>query len=128
MSLATAKCPFCDPEQHRVVFTTSGGLVLRDGYPLTDGHTLVVPRVHVQSLFELDDVTQAALWNLVAEVRLRLKTDWGVDAFNIGINDGIAAGQTISHAHIHVVPRRTGDVKDPRGGLRWIIPERAKYW
>ena len=68
------------------------------------------------------------MWEFVARVREDLKIRLRVDAFNIGLNDGRAAGQTVMHAHIHVVPRRDGDVPDPRGGIRWVIPEKADYW
>lgn len=68
------------------------------------------------------------MWKLVAEVRSRLTDDLQPDGFNIGLNDGEAAGQTVMHAHIHVIPRWKGDVPDPRGGVRWIIPDKARYW
>ena len=90
-----------------------------DAHPLTEGHTLVVPR----SLAE-----QQGIWKLVAEVRERLLTSLKPDGFNIGFNDGLAAGQTVEHAHVHVIPRRTGDVPDPRGGIRWVIADNAAYW
>lgn len=99
-----------------------------DAYPLTDGHTLVIPRKHVASIYELNAEEQAAVWSLVAQVREQPLTGMKPDAFNIGVNDGLAAGQTVEHAHVHIIPRRKGDVPDPRGGIRWIIAEKAKYW
>jgi diadenosine tetraphosphate (Ap4A) HIT family hydrolase len=95
---------------------------------LTEGHTLVIPRKHVSSIYELTAEEQSAIWSLVAEVRERLLTGLKPDAFNIGLNDGLAAGQTVEHAHVHVIPRRKGDVPDPRGGIRWIIDDKANYW
>ena len=92
------------------------------------GHTLVVPRRHVASVFDLAPEEYAALWALVAAVRARLAASTGADGFTIGVNDGVAAGQTVGHAHVHVIPRRAGDVGDPRGGVRWVLPERAGYW
>ena len=89
-----------------------------DNYPLTEEHTLVVRTEHVGSIFDLSLSGQHDLWSLVAEVRAALARDLGVSAFNIGLNDGSAAGQTIDHAHIHVIPRRWGDVRDPRGDVR----------
>jgi diadenosine tetraphosphate (Ap4A) HIT family hydrolase len=103
-------------------------MVLWDAFPVTEGHTLVVPRQHVASIYELSAEEQAALWAVVAEARGRLNDDLHPDGFNIGLNDGEAAGQTILHSHIHIIPRRDGDVADPRGGVRWIIPEKARYW
>ena len=122
------QCPFCELDPEKAWFDTEHGLVIRDGFPISEGHTLVIPRFHVSSLFDLDSETQAALWKLVAEVRRRLTDELEPDGFNIGLNDGEAAGQTVMHAHIHVIPRWKGDVPDPRGGVRWIIPDKARYW
>lgn len=104
------------------------GLVLWDGFPVSEAHSLVVPRQHVASLFDLPQNTQAGLWALTARVRDALRERTGVSAFNIGINDGAAGGQTVAHAHIHIIPRRHGDVDDPRGGIRWVLPQQADYW
>ena len=88
----------------------------------------MIPRLHVKSLYELGVEDQDAVWELVSRVRQEYKERFGVHAFNIGINDGSEAGQTIEHAHVHVIPRRHGDVPDPRGGIRNIIPGKARYW
>ena len=104
------------------------GVVMWCGFPVTEGHSLVVPKKHVASIYELSADEQAALWALVAEARQWLQDQSHPDGFNIGVNDGAAAGQTVAHAHIHVIPRRTGDVPDPRGGIRWVIPDKARYW
>jgi diadenosine tetraphosphate (Ap4A) HIT family hydrolase len=121
-------CPFCELDEDRVWLENDTAIVLWDAFPLTEGHTLVVPRQHVASLYELPADAQAALWALVGEARNRLNDELQLDGFNIGLNDGEAAGQTILHVHIHIIPRRDGDVADPRGGVRWIIPEKARYW
>ena len=76
----------------------------------------------------LSEEDQAALWRLVALVRGKLAAELKPDGFNVGVNDGPAAGQTVLHAHVHVIPRRKGDVADPRGGVRWIMPAKARYW
>jgi len=103
-------------------------LAVFDGFPVAEGHTLVVPKRHVASLFDLSDDEQAALWRLVSSVRAKLVAGLKPDGFNVGVNDGVAAGQTVMHAHIHVIPRRSGDVADPRGGVRWVVPGKAAYW
>jgi len=95
---------------------------------VTDGHMLVIPRKHVSSIYELAIEKQNAVWELVTQVREHLLTGLKPDAFKIGVNDGLAAGQTIEHAHVHIIPRRKGDVPDPRGGIRWIIDDKANYW
>ena len=100
----------------------------RDGYPVAQGHTLVVPRLHVPSVFDLAPEAQAAVWKMVAQVRAQLIDELHPDGFTIGFNDGVAAGQTVMHAHVHVIPRWNGDVADPRGGVRWVIPDKAAYW
>jgi len=111
-----------------LVASTPTAIAIRDAFPLSEGHTLVIPRRHVLSLFELSPDEQVDAWRLVAQVRAELAKQFSPDAFNIGLNDGAAAGQTVPHAHIHVIPRYRGDVPDPRGGVRWVIPQKAAYW
>lgn len=126
--MAQIQCPFCTLDAARIVLENEFALALPDGFPVTEGHTLVVPRRHAASLFDLPDEEEAALWKLVALVRGKLLTELRPDGFNVGLNDGQAAGQTVMHAHVHVIPRRKGDVPDPRGGVRWIMPAKARYW
>ena len=123
-----SECPFCDLPAERVWMEEDLVLATPDMYPAADGHSLVLPRRHVQSIFELDDEEWQALWALVDAVRLALVGRHRPDGFTIGINDGLAAGQTIPHAHVHVIPRHLGDVPDPTGGLRGILPHKARYW
>ena len=99
-------CPFCLLNTTRKWIENEHAIAFPDAYPLTNGHMLVIPRKHVSSVYELTADEQSAVWDLVAEVRQRLLTGLTPDAFNIGVNDGLAAGQTIEHAHIHVIPRR----------------------
>ena len=121
-------CPFCELKSSRITAASEYAIAFRDAFPLTEGHTLVVPRQHVDCIYALSAEAHADLWALVMEVRHSLAMELNVNAFNIGVNDGIAAGQTIDHAHIHIIPRRPGDVDDPRGGIRYIIPGKARYW
>ena len=121
-------CPFCSLSPDRVRWQNESFIAFTDGFPVSEDHTLVIPREHVQSIFNLSDGEQVALWSFVAMVRSKLENEIGLNAFNIGINDGAAAGQTVPHAHVHIIPRRDGDVDDPRGGIRWVIPSKAKYW
>jgi len=121
-------CPFCTLPAGRITAENEHAFCLLDGFPLTEGHMLVVPRRHVANLFDLGEQELAAVWRLVAEVHNRLRASDDVHGVNVGLNDGRAAGQTIEHAHVHVIPRREGDVPDPRGGVRWVLPERARYW
>lgn len=121
-------CPFCRVDEQRVLRASLHALALPDAFPLAEGHTLVVPRRHVARLGDLTAEEEADLWALVREVRAGLAASHSPDGFTIGANDGEAAGQTVAHAHVHVIPRRRGDVEDPRGGVRRVIPERARYW
>lgn len=122
------ECPFCDLPAERKWIEEELVLATPDMYPAADGHTLVLPRRHVASVFDLDDDERRALWALVGLVREDLYGRHRPDGFTIGINDGLAAGQTIPHAHVHVIPRHLGDVPDPTGGLRGILPHKARYW
>lgn len=126
--VAAVNCPFCDLPPGSIVQQNQHALAFRDRYPLAEGHTLVIPRRHVGSPFELEADELALLWSLVAQVRRALAAELAPEGFTIGVNDGEAAGQTVMHAHVHVVPRWSGDVTDPRGGIRWVIPEKAPYW
>ncbi|GGY59438.1 hypothetical protein GCM10007387_47380 [Pseudoduganella albidiflava] len=102
--------------------------MIRDGFAISPGHTLVIPRRHIGSFFELEPDERAALFVLLDEQKRQLDKELHPDAYNIGVNDGAAAGQTVPHLHIHLIPRYRGDLTDPRGGVRWIIPDKADYW
>lgn len=121
-------CHFCTIEKSLIIAQNATAIAFRDAYPIADRHTLVIPRKHVTSIFDLSDSEQAQLWQLVAQVRAAISEQHAPAGFNIGVNDGEPAGQTVPHAHIHIIPRRLGDVPDPRGGVRWVIPEKAVYW
>lgn len=103
-------------------------MAITDAFPVSRGHTQVVPRRHVVSYFALGTEERVALWALVAEVRQRLDREHHPSGYNLGVNVGAAGGQTVDHAHVHVIPRFEGDVADPRGGVRWVLPSRARYW
>ncbi len=103
-------------------------LAIMDGFPLSPGHALVIPRRHIASLFEATKDEREALLDLLEQTRMELIRQYNPDGFNIGINDGAYAGQTVMHLHIHLIPRYKGDQQDPRGGVRWIFPNKAVYW
>ena len=124
----SSKCPFCQITSDRFVMLNQYSIAFLDSFPISKGHTLVIPLQHVSSIYDLPEDRQADLWHLAARIRHQLQQDLHPDGFNIGLNDGPAAGQTINHAHIHVIPRFKGDIADPRGGIRWVLPEKARYW
>lgn len=121
-------CPFCNLEPSRVYADNDLAVAVLDGYPVSPGHTLIIPKRHFESLFEATEEERGALFDLLDEARTRLLEERQPDGFNIGINDGSAAGQTVMHLHIHLIPRYVGDCDDPRGGVRWVFPNRAAYW
>lgn len=125
MSAAAASCPFCSVE----------GTVLRnplaharyDRYPVSPGHLLIIPSRHVADFFVTTVEERNAMLALADEARALLEREYHPDGCNLGINVGAAAGQTIFHVHLHVIPRYTGDVLNPRGGVRGVIPSRQDY-
>ena len=122
------KCPFCPPKDHEVLHAHELAVAIKDSFPLTRGHSLVVPRRHVASFFELSGDERLAVLELLDLAKAALDKEYAPDAYNIGINDGAAAGQTVMHLHVHLIPRYKGDTDDPRGGVRWIFPKKAEYW
>ncbi|GFE59963.1 HIT family protein [Geobacter sp. AOG2] len=121
-------CPFCAAEIPGAVLANDHAVAVYDGFPVTPGHSLIIPRRHMASFFEASREERSALLDLLEEMRALLQREHNPDGFNIGINDGAAAGQTVMHLHIHLIPRYAGDTGDPRGGVRWIMPEKAPYW
>ena len=122
------ECLFCSLPPERVIMQNELAFAIRDGFPVTALHTLVIPRRHVEDYFGLTSdellACDALLRSLKSEI---VRMDPMVTAFNIGMNAGLAAGQTIFHCHIHLIPRRAGDVANPRGGVRHIIPGKGFY-
>jgi diadenosine tetraphosphate (Ap4A) HIT family hydrolase len=121
-------CPFCSLPAERFVRQSEHAVVLRDGFPVSPGHTLVIPRRHVASFFDVTDAERADLMSLLTAARDDLERRFSPAGYNIGINDGAAAGQTVPHLHMHLIPRYDGDRDDPRGGVRWVLPDKAAYW
>ena len=120
-------CIFCHPSPERIFYAGDLVLGLWDGYPVSDGHALLVPRRHVESWFDATDDEQMELLQAIRIAREMIGSKHRPDGFNIGVNVGAAAGQTVSHLHVHIIPRYQGDVDDPRGGVRHVIPHRANY-
>jgi diadenosine tetraphosphate (Ap4A) HIT family hydrolase len=121
-------CPFCNIDQSRIVFANEHAIAIYDGFPVSPGHSLIIPKRHIVSLFEATGEEHKALLDQLTGMRKFLLEERSPDGFNIGINDGAAAGQTVMHLHIHLIPRYAGDKSDPRGGVRWIFPDKAAYW
>ena len=121
-------CVFCTLPSARLAGHNDHAVWIRDGFPVSRGHSLLIPRRHIASFFDATTEERCALLTLLDEARTAAIAEFNPDGFNIGINDGPAAGQTVQQLHIHLIPRYAGDVQDPRGGIRWVLPERADYW
>ena len=128
LEIPSVSCYFCHIPEHRLVTTCTYTQTVRDGFPVSLGHTLIITKRHLSSYFELSQEEVAALHNALLTAKNDLDKQYSPDGYNIGINDGAAAGQTIMHLHIHIIPRYIGDTKDPRGGIRYIFPDKARYW
>lgn len=121
-------CLFCTIPPERIVVQNALVYAIRDGFPVTPLHTLVIPKRHAEDFFTLTEDEILACNQLILEVRQRiLDQDPAVQGFNIGMNAGEVAGQTVFHCHIHLIPRRKGDVDNPRGGVRHTIPGKGHY-
>ena len=122
-------CPFCyDTIKDRVVDEQNSVVAIQDNYPVTAGHLLIVPRRHMEDYFSLNETEKRDTDVLIMKLKDRItENDRSVTGFNIGTNVGESAGQTIFHAHIHLIPRRNGDTPHPRGGVRGVIPEKMSY-
>lgn len=121
-------CPFCPPYGFAPRHESALSLALRDAYPISPGHTLVIPRRHVASFFDLSPAERSDLLAMADQARADLEREFAPAAYNLGMNEGAAAGQTILHVHLHLIPRYVGDQPDPRGGVRLIFPDKARYW
>lgn len=121
-------CPFCNLPKERIFLSTDFAYAIKDGFPVSTGHTLIITKRHIPSWFETTDEERQELFKLLSLAKEMLEDELHPNGYNIGINDGPAAGQTVPHLHIHLIPRYQNDQEDPRGGVRWIIPNKAKYW
>ena len=127
-SLKSAGCIFCDRSAVREVERNELAVAFRDAFPVTPLHTLVIPHRHVADYFSLHQAEVTAINRLLQSQRTQLmELDCSIEGFNVGINCGETAGQTIFHAHVHLIPRRIGDVEHPRGGIRHVIPGKGSY-
>ena len=121
-------CPFCKAESERdIIASSSLSVAFFDGFPVSPGHALIIPKRHVSSFFDLSQEERQDLLNLADSVKQIVEERYHPDGYNIGINVGEAAGQSIFHVHMHLIPRYQGDVPNPRGGVRGVIPSKQNY-
>ena len=129
MSSSQEDCIFCNKTNCKIISTTKNFFIIRDtAYPVTKHHTLIITNRHVADFFELTKEEMSELDEILKNQKKELKDlDNEISGFNVGVNIGKDAGQSIMHCHLHLIPRRKGDVEDPRGGVRGVIPEKQKY-
>ena len=121
-------CVFCEVEDAKIIAANALCYAVEDNFPVTPQHTLVIPKRHVSGLSDLYQPELNAIHALLAQLKQRIEnSDNTVRGFNVGVNSGEAAGQTIFHCHVHLIPRRKGDIENPRGGVRGVIPEKQNY-
>jgi diadenosine tetraphosphate (Ap4A) HIT family hydrolase len=122
------KCIFCELPEDRIILRGEYCFAIRDAYPVSPGHTLIIPRRHVASFFDLSPEEWMETREMAQVLSRELREDdSSITGFNLGINAGEDAGQTVFHVHVHLIPRRSGDVPRPEGGVRWIFPDKACY-
>ena len=121
-------CIFCSKEKLNIIYEDDIFFVIRDSFPVTKDHTLIILNNHDKTFFDLRDKDILQLNNILKfQKESLMQNDNTITGFNIGINQGETAGQTVMHLHIHLIPRRKGDIEDPRGGVRGVIPSKQKY-
>ena len=121
-------CPFCVLDPARILAEDEFTVVYKDGFPVSPGHTVIIPKRHFPTLFDATQEERTALLTALDQAKTLLDEQHRPDGYNIGINHGPAGGQSVPHLHIHLIPRYLGDKEDPRGGVRWVLPDKAKYW
>ena len=125
--METISCPFCTLDESRIIARNDLVIAFYDGFPVNPGHTLISPRRHVANYFDLTDQEKTALWSMADYCKNIIDSRFSPDGYNIGINIGAAAGQSVPHVHLHLIPRFTGDTPNPRGGVRGVIPSKQNY-
>jgi diadenosine tetraphosphate (Ap4A) HIT family hydrolase len=125
---SAAACTFCTLPAERILGANEHAVWILDGHPVSPGHSLIVPKRHVESFFATTPEEREAMLSLIDEAREHVGRDHAPSGYNIGINDGSVAGQTMLHLLVHLIPRFAGDTKHQRGGVRYVIPDRADAW
>jgi diadenosine tetraphosphate (Ap4A) HIT family hydrolase len=121
-------CIFCKLRDERVIYECEHTKAFIDTYPASPGHTLIIPKRHFATYFEATEDEIEAIGKALKAAKKILDKEFSPDAYNIGVNNGEAAGQSVMHLHVHLIPRYKGDVEDPKGGVRWILKDKANYW
>lgn len=125
--MSKTDCVFCNISQDRVIAQNHLCFAIYDGFPVSRGHVLIIPKRHVADYFSLTEEELMAMHQMIRELKIKLDADFSPDGYNVGVNVNEAAGQTVFHVHMHLIPRYKGDVENPRGGVRGVIPNKQRY-
>jgi diadenosine tetraphosphate (Ap4A) HIT family hydrolase len=121
-------CIFCKIDKNRKIIAQNDlSLAFYDEFPVSRGHTLIIPKRHVADFFDLSSDEKKSIFDLISECKTHIDKEYNPDGYNIGVNIGEAAGQSVFHVHIHLIPRYYGDIENPRGGVRGVLPEFRNY-
>ncbi len=121
-------CIFCNPKKEEILAENSHALLITDNSPVSDGHCLIIPKRHVKTNFEITAEEHLAFAELMQKAKAIIEAQgYTPDGYNIGSNNGVTAGQSVFHLHVHIIPRYTGDVDQPKGGIRQVLPTKALY-
>lgn len=125
--MSNTDCIFCNIPQEKVIAENNLCFAIYDDFPVSEGHVLIIPKRHVADYFSLTEDEVMAIQIMLREIKTKLDADLSPDGYNVGINVDKAAGQTVFHVHVHLIPRFKGDVENPRGGVRGVIPHKQNY-
>lgn len=125
--MKTRNCIFCNIEKERIILSNKGFYIIKDNFPVSPGHLLIITQEHQENYFELSDQQKSELNNMILKAKEIVESEFNPDGYNIGMNCGLSAGQTVMHFHCHLIPRYTGDMKNPRGGVRHCIEGKGNY-
>ncbi len=125
--MENVKCPFCNIADRKILFHNKMGFVIEDNFPVSKGHLLIIPYRHFADYFEVSSDEKNQLFMLLDKAKVFCDEEYQPSGYNVGINIGADAGQTINHMHIHLIPRYKGDVEDPGGGVRGVIKRKQRY-
>jgi len=125
--MKTKNCIFCNIEKVCIIFSNKEFYIIKDNFPVSPGHLLIITKEHQENYFELSDKQKADLGNMISKAKEIVESEFKPDGYNIGMNCGLSAGQTVMHFHCHLIPRYTGYMKNPRGGVRHCIEGKGNY-
>lgn len=120
-------CIFCNASRESIIAENDLCFAIYDGFPVSKGHVLIIPKRHVADYFSLTEDEVTAMQTMMRVIKVKLDAELSPDGYNVGINVNEAAGQTVFHVHMHLIPRYKGDVENPKGGVRGVIPNKQKY-